>query len=173
MSNDQEILQARARKLARPLQTHEEGTGGIEVLEFRLAHERYAVESRWVQEVQPLADLTPLPGVPPFLRGIVNLRGRILPVIDLKRFFDLPEKGLTDLHSIVVVRGEGVEVGILVDLVTGMRRVSPEDLQTSLPTLTGIRADYLRGVTADRLVVLELARVLSDRRILIDDEVPN
>ena len=82
----------------------------LELLEFRLASERYAVESRLVQEVHPLRDLTPLPCTPPFVLGIVNVRGRILPVLDLKKFFDLPERGLTDLHRIILVRGNDLEL---------------------------------------------------------------
>jgi purine-binding chemotaxis protein CheW len=105
------------------------------------------------------------------VHGIVNVRGRIVPVIDIKKFFDLPDKGLTDLHRIVLVRGGDLELGLLVDVIVGMRTVPVDGLQASLPTLTGIRADYLRGVTGDRLVVLDLYRILSDPKIVVDEEV--
>jgi len=99
------------------------------------------------------------------------VRGRILPVLDLKKFFDLPEKGLTDLHRIILVRGNDLELGLLADAITGVRSVFPESLQPSLPTLTGIRGDYLKGVTAERLVVLDLARILADPKIVVHEEV--
>ncbi len=143
----------------------------LELLEFSLAHERYAVESRFITEVHTLHELTPLPGVPAFVRGIVNLRGRILPVLDLKKLFELPEQGLTDLHRIIVVRGHDLELGLLADTVVGLRQVRLESLQPSLPTLTGIRADYLKGVSDERLVVLDLDRVLSDPKIIVHDDV--
>jgi purine-binding chemotaxis protein CheW len=165
------ILQARARVLARrPRRASAEGTM-LEVLEFRLASEHYAVESRLVQEVHPLRDLTPLPCTPPFVLGIVNVRGRILPVLDLKKFFDLPERGLTDLHRIILVRGNDLELGLLADVIVGVRSVEADSLQPSLPTLTGIRADFLKGVSAERLVVLDLDRILLEPKIIVHEEV--
>jgi len=141
------------------------------LVEFRLAKERYALESRWVQEVCPLKELTPLPCTPPFVLGIVNVRGRILPVLDLKNFFDLPEQGLTDLRRLILVRGDDLELGLLADDIVGVRSLPMDSLQLSLPTLTGIRSDYLKGVTAERLVVLDLARILADPKIIVHDEV--
>ncbi len=167
------ILRERARALARPATPR--ATAGVspslDVLQFQLAQEWYAVASRFVQEVFPFKELTPLPCTPPFLLGIVNVRGRILPVLDLKKFFGLPEKGLTDLHRIILVRGNDLELGLLADVTVGVRSVWTDSLQPSLPTLTGIRAEYLKGVTAERLVVLDLARVLADPKIIVHEEV--
>jgi purine-binding chemotaxis protein CheW len=166
-----QILRARARALARPPQVAETAGSSLEVLEFRLARESYAVETRHVQEVHPLKNLTPLPCTPPFVLGVVNVRGRITPVIDIKKFFDLPDKGLTDLHRIILVRGNGLELGLLADVIVSVRRVRLDSLQASLPTLTGIRAAYLKGVTAERLVVLDLDRLLADPKIVVNETV--
>ncbi len=163
------ILRDRARALAQAADK-QEPEGFIEVLEFLLAYERYGVESSHVREVCVLKDLTPLPGTPPFVSGIVNVRGRVLSIIDLKKFFDLPEKGLGDLNKVIILSSPEMEFGILADVILGTRRVSLNDLQPSLPTLTGIRADYLRGVTGDRLVVLDAGKVLADKRILINTD---
>jgi purine-binding chemotaxis protein CheW len=171
-ANDaKQILRARARVLARVPECPPAAETMLDLLEFRLAQEHYALENRFVQEVHPLKELTPLPCTPPFVLGIVNVRGRILPVLDLKKFFDLPEKGLTDLHRIILVRGNDLELGLLADVIVGVRSIPTESLQPSLPTLTGIRSDYLRGVTAERLVVLDLARILADPKIIVHDEV--
>jgi purine-binding chemotaxis protein CheW len=170
-TDDRRILQARALVLARAPAAAADAGVTLEVVEFSVAGERYGVENRFVLEVAPLKDLTPLPCTPPFVRGIVNLRGRILPVLDLKKFFDLPEEGVVDLHSIILVRGDGVEFGLLADLVIGVRAVAAESLQTSLATLTGIRGSYLKGVTPDRLVVLDLAVIFADPRIVVHEEV--
>lgn len=167
----QRILRERAEALARQPQREPAAHTMLELLEFRLARERYAVETRYVQEVHPLRELTPLPGTPPFLRGIVNVRSRMLPVLDLKKFFGLPEQGLTDLHRIILVRGNDLELGLLADVVTSVRSVAADSLQPTLPTLTGIRAEYLKGVTDERLVVLDLERVLADPKIIVHDEV--
>lgn len=162
-----EVLRARARALARPPAVPNTGTL-LDILRFRLAQEHYAIETHWVSEVMPLRDLAPLPGTPPFVRGIVNARGRILPVLDLKRFFDLPETGLTDLHAVVVVQGHDLEFGLLADTVVDVASLAMDNLQPALPTLTGIRADYLRGVAPGPLVVLAMEHVFTDARIIID-----
>jgi purine-binding chemotaxis protein CheW len=125
------------------------------------------VESRAVIEVQPLRDMTPLPGTPAFVRGIVNLRGRVLAVYDLKSYFDLPDHGITDLHRIVVVAGRDFELGLLADVVVGVRRLARADIAP--PPLSAIAAEYLLGVGEGRLVVLDLERILADPRILVDD----
>ena len=167
----QRILRERAHALARAPSPAPSADTTLDLLEFRLASERYAVESRHVHEVHPLRELTPLPCTPEFMLGIVNVRGRILPVLDLKKFFQLPDQGLTDLHRIVHLRGNGLEMGLLADVIVGVRRVPLEGLQASLPTLTGIRAEYLKGVSDDRLVVLDLDRLLSDPKIIVHEEV--
>ena len=165
------ILRTRARALARTPPQASAAGAMLQLLEFRLASERYAVESGLVQDVHPLRDLTPLPCTPPFVLGIVNVRGRILPVLDLKKFFDLPERGLTDLHRIILVRGNDLELGLLADVIVGVRSVEADSLQPSLPTLTGIRADFLKGVSDERLVVLDLDRILRDPKIVVHEEV--
>lgn len=167
----QEILRARARALARTDAVAPDPGAMLDLLEFRLAQERYAVENRLVQEVSPFKELTPLPCTPAFIRGIVNVRGRILPVLDLKRFFGLPEKGIGDLHRIILVRGGDLELGLLADDITGLRTIPVASVQPAPPTLTGIRSDFLKGVTAERLIVLHLARILADPGIIVNEEV--
>jgi purine-binding chemotaxis protein CheW len=169
----QATLRARARLLAREPKGQEEPTESLEVVEFLLAYERYAIESRFVREIYPLRDFTPLPCTPPFVLGLINVRGQIVSIIDVKKFFDLPEKGLADLNKVIVVETERMELGILADAVLGVQRVAVQDLQPSLPTLTGIRAQYLRGVTKDSLVVLDVEKILSDGRIVVDEDVSN
>jgi purine-binding chemotaxis protein CheW len=164
------ILRDRARELALdPVAVLAEPTA--DVVEFRLADERYAIEVEFLREVQPLRDLTPMPCAPAFVRGIINVRGRILAVMDLKVFFDLPTEGLHDLHRVLIVQTADMEVGVLADAVVGHRSIPLSALQPAPPTLTGVRAEYLKGVTADRLVVLDAARILADRRILVQEEV--
>jgi purine-binding chemotaxis protein CheW len=170
--NEAAVLKARARALARPVAEPEAASKSLlEILNFRLADENYGLETKYIQEVCPFKDLTPLPCTPSFLLGIVNVRGRIVPVLDLKRFFELPEKGINDLHRIILIRSDDLEFGILADVIVGVRSIDANALQTSLPTLTGIRDDYLLGVTPERLIVLDTKHILSDPRIIVQDEV--
>ena len=166
---DQRILKARARELAREPERTVTAEETIEVIEFDLADERYAFPLAQVREVSLLHDLTPVPCTPSFVLGIINLRGEIRTVIDLKKFFDLPGAGITDLNKIILIQREDIHLGILTDAIRGVRRIPLDTLQPTLPTLTDLRADYLRGITSDRLVVLDAAKILSDPRILVDE----
>jgi purine-binding chemotaxis protein CheW len=166
----QAILRARAEALAREPGRVEPGERLV-VLEFLLAHERYGIEMSWIRETLPLKELTPVPGTPPFVLGLINVRGQIMSVIDIRKFFDLPEKGLTDLNRVIILHGRGMEFGILADAVAGIRTILRAELQPSLPTLTGIREEYLRGVTGERLAVLDAERLLGDTNIIVHDEI--
>jgi purine-binding chemotaxis protein CheW len=170
-SDARQILKARAKALARLSESLKHTEAAIEVIEFGLAQERYAIPTVAVREVYALKDLTPVPCTPAFVLGVINWRGQILPVIDIKKFFDLPEHGITDLHKVIIVQHEKMELGILADLIVGVRTVSLDALQPSLPTLAGIREEYLKGVTADRLVILNVTRILTDPGIIVHEEV--
>lgn len=165
------VLEQRACALAREPVRAESADEWIEVVEFTLAHERYAVASEHVREVYPLEDLTPLPCTPPFVLGIINLRGEILSVIDIKKFFDLPEKGLTDLNKVIVIESANMVFGIVADAISGVRRILRADIQPPLPTLTGIREDYLQGVSAERVVILDAEKLLSDEKLIVNEQV--
>jgi len=161
------ILKERAKVLAREREVDTRDQKYLDILEFLLAYERYAIESSWVREVYPLKELTPLPGIPSFVLGIINVRGQIVSVVDLKKLFDLPAKGLTDLNKVIIVSDGRMEFGLLADGVSGVRQIPMREIQPPLPTLTGIRSEYLKGVTADRLVVLDIVKLLADLKIKI------
>lgn len=144
--------------------------GFIEVVEFRLAAERYAFESSMVREVVPISELTPMPCTPPFVLGIINLRGQILSVIDIKKLFGLPEKGITQLNKVIVLSSDEMEFGVLADEVSGSGRVRSDALKR-LPTLTGLREEFLKGVTGEGLVVLDAGRLLADKSIVVHEAV--
>lgn len=167
----QRILKERAQILALEAVTAETADESIEVLEFLLAHEQYAVESLYVREVYPLEELTPLPCTPGFVLGIANLRGEILSVLDIKKFFDLPETGLTNLNKVIVLESADMVFGILADAISGVRRIPRAGIQPSLPTLTGIREDYLLGVTAERVVILDAEKLLAAERLIVQEQV--
>jgi len=165
------ILRERAAKLAREPERTVGEARMIEVVEFVLAYERYAFESSFVREIHPLKNFTPLPCTPPFVFGIMNVRGQIISIIDLKRFFDLPEKGLADLNKVIILQGNNIEFGVLADAIIGPGSLNENDLQPSLPTLTGIREEYLKGITGERTVVLNAAAILFDRSLIVHEEV--
>lgn len=167
------VLQARARALAEAPRDGRPAQDELEVVEFLVAEERYAVESRFVRAVHPLKALTALPGTPPHVLGVAKLRGPIVSVIDLKKLFDLPGRGLSDLDRVLVIGNDAMEFGVLADRIAGVRRIAAAELQPSLPTLAGVREQYLKGVSADRLVVLDAQRLLNDARLVVREEPQN
>ncbi|MFA5858473.1 MAG: chemotaxis protein CheW [Elusimicrobiota bacterium] len=162
------ILKTRARALAKEPEKTGVNRQFLDVIEFRLASETYGVESKYIREVYPLKDFTPLPGTPSFVLGLANVRGQILSVIDLKKFFNIPAKGLGELNKIIIVRNELMEFGILADAITGTHRVMLEDIQESPPTVSGIGADYLKGVTKELMAVLDTEKILNDPKIIVN-----
>jgi purine-binding chemotaxis protein CheW len=166
----QQTLRARALALAREPLPRAAAEESIEVVEFTLAYERYAIESHYIRQVAFLESLTPLPCTPAFVLGIVNLRGAIFPIIDLRKIFELPE-GLHDLNKIIVLQSGKVLFGILADAIVGVQRILLTRLQASLPTLTGVRKHYLKGMTPERLVVLDAEKLLMDENIVVQEQV--
>ena len=166
-----EILRTRAKALARQEKEKDIPRDHIEIVQFLLANETYGIESSFVQETYPLRDLTPIPGTPPFVLGIINVRGRIVSILDIRKFFDLPEKGLTDLNKVLILNGHNMEFGLLADAVLGVRKIRANELQASLPTLTGIREQYLKGVTKERFVILDAEKLLADKKIIVHDNI--
>jgi purine-binding chemotaxis protein CheW len=164
------ILRERARILARA--TEKSGRGDtLEVVEFLLAKEHYGIESSAIRELYPLKDYTPLPCVPAFVLGLLNVRGRIISVIDLKKFFEMPEKGISDLNKVIILQGDNMEFGILADAILGVRTIAVSEMGPALPTLTGIREEFLKGVTGERMVILDVAGILADKHIVVHEEV--
>jgi purine-binding chemotaxis protein CheW len=160
------ILRERARLLAREAAPAIEAAAPVRVVAFRVAAEQYAIETTYVKQVYRLKSLAPLPHTARFLLGVTNLRGRIVPVVDLKKFFDLPDQGLSDLNRVVVVAREPNEAGILADEVIGERIIDSTMLTTNLPTHEGIRTQFLRGVTPAGLIVLDGNKLIADQRLL-------
>jgi purine-binding chemotaxis protein CheW len=171
LADKKAILRARARELAKEQEEEMDEQKFMEIIQFRMASETYGVESAFVREVYPLKDFTPLPGAPPFVVGIVNVRGQILSVVDLKKFFNLPDKGLGDLNKVIILRDDRMEFGILADAILGVGPVSLDAIQALPLTVSEIGAEYMRGVTADRVIILDAGKILGDKRIIIHEEV--
>ena len=164
------ILKNRAIALAQEPVQKKEASIIIEVIAFTLVTEIYGIESNFVKEVYTLTDFTPLPGVPSYIFGIINVRGQILPVIDLKKFFNLPEKGLGELNKVIILSNGLMEFGILADVVLGTQSIELEDIQAVPPTVTGIGEKYLKGVTKEHVVLLEAENILNDEKVIVNQE---
>ena len=164
------LLKKRAQALA--LRENDE-TGQqecIEIIVFSLAYETYGIETAFVREVYPLKDMTTLPGTPSFVVGIINIRGQIVSVIDLKKFFNLPEKGLGELNKVIIMCNERMEFGILADVVEGTQSLALKEIMAAPPSVIGIGKKYLKGVTKEHIVLLEAESILNDEKIIVNEE---
>jgi purine-binding chemotaxis protein CheW len=164
----QAILQERARALARPPAEKPAASELLQVVTFALGDEHYALEARHVREVVRFTAYMPVPGTPSFLVGVCNLRGDILAVIDLRQFFGVAARGVTDLSRILVLGGDRPEFGVLADTVHEVLALRVADVLEPPATVAGIGREYLRGVTGNALIVLDGAVLLQDRRLFID-----
>jgi purine-binding chemotaxis protein CheW len=169
------VMDERARVLARVPVRDPEPPEFLEVASFLLAGERYAIETRFITRVVRLTDFTPVPGTPEFLGGVLNLRGEILALIDLRAYFGIASTGLTDLSRILVLGLERNEFGIMADRVEEVSTLRVDEVLETPVTLPGGggRAPLL-GVTADARIVLDGAALLADKALYIDqgDETP-
>lgn len=165
------LLKIRATALAAEPEKKRDNSAKTEIIEFTLATESYGIESSFVREVHTLKDFTPLPGVPSFILGIVNVRGQILPVVDLKKFFNLPFKGLGELNKVIILHDDLMEFGVLADEVTGMKEILFEDVLPVPSASIGIGEKYLKGVTKNRLILLSAENLLSDKNIVVNEQV--
>lgn len=167
----QQLLVRRAKALARPLNKTTALADVLTVVAFDLAAEQYAVEFLFVQEVCALKLLTRVPCTPAFIAGIINIRGNILSVIDLKNLLCLPQGELTNAARILILADHNTEMGVIADGVSGIRTVRRSELQPGVAGLDGGRREYLQGIGPHRLIVLHARAMLADRKLLVQDEL--
>jgi purine-binding chemotaxis protein CheW len=118
----------------------------LQVVSFRLHEESYAIEITRVKEIILVEGITRVPQMPEYIEGIINLRGNVIPVVDLRKRFGLPCRPLDEQTRIVVCRmGERV-VGLIVDSVSQVMKIPRERIQEPPATIAGHAGDYLVGV---------------------------
>ncbi|PKP34166.1 MAG: chemotaxis protein CheW [Bacteroidetes bacterium HGW-Bacteroidetes-17] len=164
------ILRERANTLATGQNKgllHEET---MEIIVFKLAAEYYAIETKFVREVYLLKDYTILPGIPAFILGVINVRGQIISVIDLKKFFGLPETGIGELNKVIIIQNDEMEFGILADNIQGTQLIPLSAIQTNLSNISDIGSDYLKGVTNEHFIILDAKKMLEDENIIVNQE---
>jgi len=131
---------------------------------FTLAKEHYGVRIAVVESIIKLQPITAVPCSPAFVEGVTNLRGRVLPVIDLRKRFGLPAEEPTKDTRIVVVEMNGTLVGMIVDAVSEVLRVPVESIESPSPIMTTVDSAFITGIAkvGERLIVLlDLEKVLS------------
>lgn len=134
----------------------EEGELTYHLVTFHLAREEYGVEIANIQEIIRATNITPVPGAPSHVRGVINLRGKIIPVVDLRKRFGMPEGAASDQQRIVVVELGEKRLGMLVDSVSQVIRIPAEVVEDLPEEATAIDDNYVKGVGKldNRLVII-------------------
>jgi purine-binding chemotaxis protein CheW len=161
-----DVLHERAELLARPGAVTVDDASLLAVLEFALGDEHYAVAATAVREITRAKTLTPVPGTPPHIAGVMPVRGRIVAVLDLASLIAAPAAEPGQEAFAVVLKGEDSEFAVIAELVVGLRTLSTAGLQVDVSALVGARRTYLLGVTQDRVAVLDAERLLSDEALV-------
>ncbi len=165
----QAILEKRAQALARATEVETGET--MQFVVFSLANETYGIPTNYVKEVQPLRDVSPVPCTPDFVVGIINIRGSIYSVVDIRQFLGVPKQEVTDLTKVILVDAAGLEVGVLADDVSGSMSIAMAEIKPSLATTASIKEEYIQGVTKDMLIILNLDTLMRDERVVVHEEV--
>ncbi len=150
---------------------------GARYLSFVLDQEEYCIEILKIKEIMAMAAVTPIPQTPDFLKGVLNLRGQIIPVIDLRLKFHMPELAYTDRTIIVIVElaldGEKTLMGLVVDSIKEVVNI-PEEKVTKMPYVNSkVKSEFIQGIaeSGDGIkIVLDITKVLTeDEFVLLKD----
>jgi len=141
----------------------------VQLVTFSLG-EDYGVPISQVHEIIRAGSITSVPNSPCYVEGVINIRGRVLPVLNLRKRLKLPEKGLTKEARIIVTEINSKVIGLLVDAVSHVIKVQPEFIEKAPDEVLEVDTDYITGVgkIADRLVILlDLEKLLKREQIEI------
>ena len=139
---------------------------------FSVDEQIYGVEILKIKEVVSYQKITPLPNMKAFIKGIINLRGIILPVFDLREKFKLPETTYTSFHAIIVMEVSGRVMGVIVDEISDVVDLFPEEVQAVSSLPPGVQAEYMKGIgkkESELIVLLDVDRLLSPEELEILD----
>ncbi len=137
-------------------------------LSFSFGEEIFALEIKYVTEIVGIQPITPVPEVPDFVKGIINLRGKVIPVIDMRIKFRKPTCDYNDRTCIIVVDIREISVGLIVDNVEEVLSISDENIVPPPDYRTGIQNRYIKGigmVDSKVILLLDCARLLSEEEL--------
>ncbi len=145
------------------------GGAASKYLTFFLGAEEYGIEILKVHEIIGMMPITKVPRTPTFVRGVINLRGKVIPVVELRSKFDMETKEQTDETCTIVVQAQGVQTGIIVDKVSEVLDISPEDVADTPSFGTSVNTDYLLGIGKSQgkvKLLLDIDKVLSNQDVI-------
>ena len=149
----------------------------MEVIEFDISNnankEKYAFDIKYIDEVFRYKKVTPLPCTPSFIIGIINFRGKILSVIDIRNFIGFTSDVIkfNEVREVIVVKVNEFEVGIAVDNILGYYSISFEEIQQTVLTITNERKEFFIGIAQNSTIVLDIKNIMLSEKIIVNDSV--
>lgn len=140
----------------------------LKVIIFRLGNEEYGVDVQQVKSIERMEHITRVPNTPPFVKGVINLRGVVVPIIDLRKRFGIDQKEYDDTTRIIIVHVEDMEVGLIVDSANDVIDIESDTIEPPPKVVGGVESVYLRGVAklSNRLLILlNLDKVLNPEEV--------
>lgn len=137
----------------------------LQAVVFMLNRAYYGVPILQVQEIVKMTEITELPNTPDFVQGIVNLRGKIIPIIDMRKRFGLPEETMDENWKILILKEEDVLFGVMVDQISEVEKVPATLIEKPPKIVAGVNGKFINGIakTENRLLILlDIAKILSD-----------
>ena len=136
----------------------------VQIVSFALGSEEYGVDISQVQEIIRMVEITHVPRAPHFMEGVINLRGQLIPIVDLRTRFGMPRSEQTKATRIVVTEIGSKRVGIVVDSVSEVLNIPLENVENAPDMIAGVGTEYIQGVgkVGERLIILlDLTMVMS------------
>ncbi|WP_245804811.1 chemotaxis protein CheW [Halobacillus hunanensis] len=152
----------------------EESMKPMKLIVFQIKNEEYAVPVQQVGSIERVMPITRVPKTAPFVEGVINLRGVVTPIIDLRKRFGLEGSKLDDTTRIIIVSMEGMDVGLIVDGANDVLDIAEEDIQPPPEVVGMVKEEYIRGVINSNqrlLILLNLENVLSQDEVKVLHEV--
>jgi purine-binding chemotaxis protein CheW len=142
----------------------------LKFLSFELGGEFYGLDILKIREINGMMDITSVPQTPKFMKGLINLRGKVIPVVDLRLKFGLPEEAYTERTSIIVIEFITIhgptQMGILVDKVSEVITINEADIDTPPDFGTRLKSEYIKGMAKTKNIVL----IILDIDVILTDE---
>lgn len=147
------------------LNVEEKKTDELQVVVFELEKSYYGVHILQVQEIIKMTEITKIPNTPKFIEGIVNLRGNIIPVMDLRKRFGIPPIEVSDEWKILILKTEELQFGVMVDQISEVEKIAVNIIESPPKIVSGVKGEFISGIAKTEkrlLILLNIERILSE-----------
>lgn len=166
--NLDQILKERARFYSKHIQAENNETGQRDVLVIRLGDEQYGIPSEYVHEVQKRKTCTPLPGTPDFILGLINVRGKILGLVDLRPILGITDKSGHKEKSIIIIRHLDFEFAFEVEQILGQLKFSDSQLNSSFQGQ--LDSNYLEGIYDNKIMIVDIKSLIDSEVLIVNNK---